>query len=240
VPARRMPDFESVLASSDILIVGGPEPIDKTLTALQSGLHVSAYAPMTYSSRSLLRAAHVSKRQKRLLHLFDPMLYRPAFRTIRGHLRPSEVSELSARTSTPEPASTATEILRRNLGLIHRIVVLGGPVDTIEGTSFDGTTFAAHLRFQKGAKASIALSVGPEQSLLEVQSSLSWVLEGPHLYCGSSMTTLTDNRSPEELAVLEIRQIAAGRARQTLTVEAHYHTLSLLEKLATGVPGALR
>ncbi|MEZ4323182.1 MAG: hypothetical protein R3F61_37305 [Myxococcota bacterium] len=275
VPARRMDTVEEVLAASDAVIVGGPDAERTARTALEAGCHVSAALPLTFRSKTMLRLAHIAKAQRRLLHLFEPELHRPAFRTLRGHCRAEEVEELvlaatysrtvpasprdsrtvpaSPRDSRTVPASppdsgpvvSPADLVHPHLAELQQLVVLGGPVAEVTRAqltpSASGTRFDATLVFRKGARASIELVPGERDArVIDVRSGLSWRIEGAHLYCGNSMTTLTDNRSPSELAVLELEMVAGGRGRPALTLEAHYHTLVVIEALVEGRTGRLR
>ncbi|MCB9678388.1 MAG: Gfo/Idh/MocA family oxidoreductase [Alphaproteobacteria bacterium] len=240
VPARRVDSFDQVLAASDVVIIGGPDARKYVRAALEAGKHVSLEIPFTFNAKSMLRLAHIAKTQRRLLHLFEPNLYRPAFRTLRGHSDPAAVSEIAVRLSDSEPATSAESCVQQHLSVLQQLVVLGGPVEGVTRAEFRSGRFDATLVFRKGARATVSILPGSMDSrVIEVQSELRWRIEGTHLFCGNSMTTLTDSRSPSELGMLELSMVATGRGRPTLTLEAHYHTLVVLERLAACKTGRL-
>ncbi len=243
VPARRVASLQDVLDASDVVIVGGDDARRTARTALQAGKHVSAEIPLTLDPQVFLRLAHVATNHRRLLHLFTPALYRPAFRTLQGHVRPSEVRELKLVAHTEARFDDPESVVYAHLPAIQKLVLLGGPVTEISRATFSDGRFEASLLFRSGARGDIAVrpvAQGQEPMLeLDVVGELTWHIRGQHLYCGSSMTTLTDNRSPEELGILEIGMVAGGRGRPTLDVRGHFHTLVVLEALAGARPTRL-
>lgn len=238
-----MHDLQAVLDASDVVIVGGPEARRTARTALQAGKHVSATLPLTLDPEVFLRLAHVATNHRRHLQLFTPELYRPAFRTLQGHVRPSEARELRLSVTTDALYTDPHTLVYAHLADVQQLVLLGGPVKLISRATFSGGRFEASVLFRSGARGDLSIrpvETGSEPTLeLDVTTELEWHIRGQHLYCGSSMTTLTDNRTPEQLAVLEMRMMAGGRGRPTLDVRGHYHTLLVLQALSKVAPTRL-
>ena len=243
VPARRVDSLQAVLDVCDILIIGGPDAYATATSALQAGKHVCVSLPVTREPKSFLRLAHVATNHRRQLHLFAPAFYSPAFRTLRGHARPSEVQEVGLTVTTDAGFSSAADAVFAHLPQLQKLVLLGGPVKLISRATFQDGRFEASLLFRSGARGDVSIrpvADGDEPTReLDVQTELDWHIRGEHLFSGSSMTTLTDDRSPHELSVLELGMVAGGQGRPTLDVRGHYHTLLVLQALASTTPTRL-
>jgi hypothetical protein len=248
VVARRRHSPEELIEHADVVILGAEDAARRARALLEAGKHVSVAVPIAGpapASRTLLKLAHVARTQSRVLHLFEPSLCVPGMRTLRGHARPGEIRQLAIEAASTAPTTDANGLVRAHHAAFDQVVTVGGRVlSVLEVTRVAGRIDA--VLEMNGFRATLTLTDGqPAADLdLKVNTELKWRLQGMHLYCGSSMTTLTDNRSPSELAVLELTQMldpskAPGGVapRPTLPVEAHYHALLLAEALAEGRSG---
>lgn len=208
--------------------------------ALKQGLKTSAATPMTMNAAEFLRLAHEASPEA--LHLYDAGLYSPAFRTLKGHVRPKTLKTIRASVGVAGPLlDVETELVPAHLQTLHRVVLLGGPVDSILSAKHQTGTIDFALRFRTGSTAAVTLTSGVPKDYveLEAEAQLRWRIEGSNLFSGPAMATLMDIRMPGELGMLELHRILLGTAKPTLSLAAHHHVLQLCEALARGDLGSL-
>lgn len=249
VPARRRGSAEEVVEHADIVVLGAEDVMARARTVLTAGRHVSVAVPITPSSKAFGKLARLARASERVLHLFEPSLFVPGMRTLLGHARPGEVRELGiTATSAARASDDPAMVVGAHHPALAQLVTVGGAVRSIADVTRGRGMITATLEMSQGFSARLALATGAETpaSELKVTTELEWTLNGGHLYCGSAMTTLTDSRSPSELAMLELRQLVAHVSapgvrppRATLSVEALYHALKVGEALAAGARGPL-
>lgn len=249
VPARRRATAEEVVENADVVLIGAEDVLARARTVLTAGRHVSVAVPLTPSSRAFGKLARLARASERVLHLFEPSLFVPGMRTLLGHARPGEVRDLAITATSTAPASDdPNDVVGAHHPALAQLVTVGGAVRSVADVTRGRGMITATLEMSQGFSARLALATGAgtPASELKVTTELEWTLNGGHLYCGSAMTTLTDSRSPSELAMLELKQLVehvaapgARAPRATLPVEALYHALKVGEALGAGVRGPL-
>lgn len=213
--------------------------------ALEAGRHVVCEYPVAadpYTARDLFDLA---KEKQRVLHVEHIELLSPPQVMLRAHVRTDPIRSLRQVFTRPgDETASATEIARRNLARIHRIIDLCGSVKELREVVHEPGLIRGELAHSRGAVSQFEWSQSPYDSRatrMEATTSAgeTWSLSADTLKRDGMPQTLIEADplfdQDHRRAMARIQKGAAPYVDEARLV----HALQVLSRIADGRQGRL-